>query len=164
MVTTKGRLMKFTDDVERILEKRARPETLRLPVISMWMPWANWVGLGWKTIETRTHRRFQSLAGRQIAIHCAVKWDKSATKAALAYLTPNQVGATERFLKIGGAVCWLATVAEHRRLTPADERAALIECSTERYGLVLTDIRSIGEAIPMKGRQGIWYADLPIRS
>lgn len=129
------------------------------PIISMWMPWANWVGLGWKTIETRTHRRLLSLVGREIGIHCAQKWDSRAIELARPYLQDWQIAQTQQFLRIGGCVSWLATVIEGRRLDTSDERAALIECSTERWGLILTDVKSI-EAIPMKGHQGIWYADL----
>lgn len=129
------------------------------PIISMWMPWANWVGLGWKTIETRTHQRFRGLVGKRIGIHCALKWDKGAIEAARPYLDAYQVGLSSSFLKIGGAVCWTALATEHRQLEVGDEFDALIECRTVRFGLVLTDVQRI-EAIPMRGHQGIWYAQL----
>jgi len=126
----------------------------------MYSPWANWVGLGWKTIETRTHDRFKSLVGKRIGIHKALKWDDDALRIAAPYLTSIQQAARFGFLKVGGAICWTAYVKEHRRLCPCDAPAALIECETERYGLLLEDVQTI-EMIPCKGKQGIWYYDIP---
>lgn len=131
-----------------------------IAIISMWRPWANWVGLGWKTIETRTHRRFKSLVGQRIGIHCAIKWDKTAIEQAGQWLTPTQRALTLGFLQVGGCVSWTAFVAEGRDLTAADSGAALIDCgNVQRYGLVLTDIQTI-EMVPMRGHQGIWRARL----
>lgn len=127
-----------------------------LPVISLWMPWANWVALGWKRIETRTHSRFRSLVGKRIGIHASLKWDATALDEASRYLTFEQVEQTKKFLRIGGAIICTAMVREFRPLGVVDEPKALIECETPRYGLFLTDIEAI-EAIPAKGKQGIWY-------
>lgn len=132
---------------------------LILPVISMWMPWANWVALGWKTTETRTHRRLLGLVSRRIAIHASQKWDDGAIDAARAYLTEEQISATERFLRIGGAIIATAHVSVFRPLTAEDSQASLINCGNiQRYGLLLSGVQPI-EAIPMRGRQGIWYHD-----
>jgi len=49
-----------------------------MKAISLWQPWATWVSLGWKTIETREHDRFKSLIGQRIAIHAAIKVDEDA--------------------------------------------------------------------------------------
>ena len=49
-----------------------------MKAISLWQPHASWVAMGWKTIETRTHDRFKSLAGRRIAVHAAQKVDTAA--------------------------------------------------------------------------------------
>jgi len=130
------------------------------PIISLWMPWANWVALKWKPIETRKHRRFASLVGKRIGIHASVKWDDSAIEAARPYLQEWQILQTERFLRIGGAIICTAMVKEFRPLTEYDEDDALIECrSVQRYGLRLDDVQII-EAIPCKGKQGVWYHDL----
>ena len=131
-----------------------------IPVISLWMPWANWVSLGWKSIETRTHKRFASLVGKRIGIHASLRWDNGAINAARPYLTQVQVLRAEKSLRIGGAIICTAIVSDFRPLTEEDEQDALIECrSVQRYGLVLTDIRQI-EAIPCKGKQGIWYQEV----
>lgn len=126
-----------------------------MPIISLWRPWANWVQLEWKIIETRTHRRFAGLAGKRIGIHASLRWDLSAVAAATPYLTFEQ--RTKSLPNIGGAINCTAFVEDHRKLTAEDSRLALIDCeSTERYGLILKDIKII-EPIACKGRQGIFY-------
>lgn len=132
--------------------------------ISLWMPWSNWVAMEWKTIETRTHRRFAGLLGERIAIHSAQTYDKDAERLAGPYLSSERanLNLNARFIKIGGAVLCTAFVREFRRLTASDSLAALIDCgSVERFGLVLTDVHVLKECVPMRGRQGIWRAELP---
>ena len=56
-----------------------------MDAITLYMPEALFVSLGWKTIETRTHHRFKGLVGKRIAIHAAKKkLDESAIKALFA--------------------------------------------------------------------------------
>lgn len=135
------------------------------PIISLWQPWAQWVALGWKTIETRTHAKFKGLAGKRIGIHAAQRWDKDAHHLAQPFLTAEQLTATKfppygllaAFADAPGKVICTAFVKEHKALSVADEQAALIECeSTMRFGLVLEDIQLI-PFIPARGKQGIWY-------
>lgn len=131
-----------------------------IPVISLWTPWANWVSLGWKTIETRTHRRFKNLVGKQIGIHASLHWDKNAIEAARAFLSTEQIIQTKEFLKVGGAVICTVYVSEFRELGPFDNQGSLIDCThVTRYGLFLRDVQTI-EAFPCKGRQGIWHQEL----
>lgn len=128
-----------------------------MPVISLWQPFANWVALGWKQIETRTHTRFAGLEGKRIGIQASLTWDKTAIAAATPYLTPEQLATSNTFSRMGGAVICTAFVKEFRKLTEDDSRRSLINCgSVERYGLILEDVQII-EAIPCKGRQGIFY-------
>ena len=127
-----------------------------IPVITLWQPWASWVMLGWKTIETRTHARFASLRGKTIGIHASVRWDKDALELARPYLSTEQYVRSANFLKIGGAILGTCHVADFRPLLPQDAKHSLIECETKRFGLVLTD-PTIIEAVPIKGKQGIWY-------
>lgn len=126
-----------------------------IPVISLWRPWANWVALEWKTIETRRHNRFKSLVGKRIGIHAAIKWDKDWLLHAQEFLSDFQIRQTERFLNIGGALICTALVTEGRLLTSEDSSKALVECVTQRQGLILSDVRGI-EAVPMKGSRSIW--------
>jgi hypothetical protein len=135
---------------------------MNIPIISLWMPWANWVMLGWKRIETRTHPKLASLQGRTIGIHATQHWDKSAIDLARPYLSPEQLWKTANFLKIGGAILGTVQALEHRKLGSSDSMHALIDCGpdTNRWGIVLTAPRVI-EAIPARGYQGIWYHEIP---
>ncbi|MEO8205996.1 MAG: hypothetical protein ABI615_07430 [Chthoniobacterales bacterium] len=130
-----------------------------MKTISLWQPWAQFVALGWKTIETRTHTRFNSLVGQRIAIQAAQKWDKLAGAAGDYVATPARY---MKCLEIGGeypkyscSIVATAYVQEFRLLTPEDAPAAMIECHTKRYGLILCDVEKI--FIPnIKGMQGIF--------
>ena len=129
-----------------------------IPIISLWAPWANWVILGWKTVETRRHNKLAGLDGKIIGIHVTQKWDDLAIDAARPYLTESQLYRTSCFLRIGGAILGTARVewTSKSPLGPEFSAAALIECNTPRYGLGLGDPQII-EAIPCRGKQGIWY-------
>ena len=132
-------------------------ELIDVPIISLWQPWAQWLALGWKTIESRTHPRFASLEGKTIGIHAALMWDKEAIELASPYLTPAQIAQTEKFPRVGGSIICTATVSAHRVLLPSDAQRALIECtSIRRFGLIVSSVKPI-EPIPAKGKQGIWY-------
>ena len=131
-------------------------EINKIPVISLHQPWGNWVSLGWKTIETRTHKRLSCLNGKTIGIHLALKWDSKWIDNAWNYLSENQIERTKRFLKIGGAIICVADVTGFRALNNDDSQKSLIECNSLRYGLILNNIHRI-EAIPCKGGQGIFY-------
>lgn len=137
-----------------------------MPCISLWQPWAQWVALGWKTIETRTHRRFAGLAGKTIAIHATQHWDVCAVVTAQEWLTPDMIRDTVEMRlmskqSLGGAIICTARVTSHRALDAGDSAGALIECKTQRYGLFLSDVRKV-EPIPTKGRQGLFRVPLII--
>ena len=130
-----------------------------MKAITMWQPWATWVELGFKTIETRTHARFMSLAGQRIAIHAGKHYDNDARKLAAPYLTPGMVKMTNI---IGGLVGFthgqivaVVTVTASRVLTAADSQASLIDASG-RYGLVLADRIRLGRPVATRGQMGIW--------
>ncbi len=135
---------------------------MKLPVITLWQPWAQWVMLGWKTIETRTHSRFASLEGKRIGIHVGQRWDSEAFTTAAPYLSTQRLLETRRneeaWRKLAGLIVATADVQDHRLLLPYDSKAALIECYTTRYGLVLENLRTT--AIKAQGKQGLWYFDL----
>lgn len=132
-----------------------------IPVISLYPPWANWVALGWKTIETRLHDRFKSLVGKRIGIHVGLKWDESAFRAASFFLDAQRMAISREFLRVGGAIICTARVRGVDWLTAKDSQAALIDCHSERrFGLFLANVHVI-PAIACRGKQGIWYYDLP---
>jgi hypothetical protein len=140
-------------------------QTEPLLCISLWMPWAQWVILGWKAIETRTHDRFRSLPGQRIGIHASKKWDRRAIHIARPYLTADQFNETLELFRVhhhvAGKILGTVFVAEHRRLRPEDARAALIECETPRLGLILQKRNPFVLPFPAVGRQGIFRVTLP---
>jgi hypothetical protein len=132
---------------------------MKIPVITLWQPWASWIVLGLKTIETRTHPRFACLAGKRIYIHAGAKWDESALMLATPFLTPSQLLQTTNFYETRSAIIGSAIVSEFRELIGKDSKRACIDCTnTLRYGLILSDVKAI-QNIPIKGKQGIWYYD-----
>jgi len=148
---------------------RAPPETREgkavisplTPIISLHRPWADWVALGWKKIETRTHSRFKKLAGGVIAIHASKTWDLNWERAANNYLTPNQREFTKEVLPkwdwSGKIICYVF-VERFGRCLPSDSRDAMIECfPTIREGLWLSGVTQLSEPIEIRGMQGIFY-------
>jgi len=128
-----------------------------LPALSLHRPWAFWVAANLKRIETRSHNRFRGLSGQRIAVHAAQQWDDSAFRIAAPYLDPTLLAQEHELRRsTGGLILCTALVADARLLTPDDSAAALIECRTPRYGLVLTDIVPLPVPIPARGKQGIW--------
>lgn len=126
------------------------------PVITLYQPWATWIMRGWKTIETRTHNRFACLKGKEILIHSGKTTDATAINTP--YLTKEQLLYNPDEM-INGFILGSAFVKDFRLLTPQDAPAALIECETKRWGLLLEKITIWDYAIPEKGEMGIWYYD-----
>lgn len=145
------------------------PTQSDMAVISLWQPWAQFVALGWKTIETRTHQNFASLAGRRIGIHAALMWDTQWLRHAGPYMTKEQIEETDKFDRsaTGGRILCTAHVTGHRSLDEPDSQAALISChirdrfggacSLPRYGLLLKDVKRLADPFKIKGKQGIFY-------
>src|ERR1700686_5562808 len=108
--------------------------------ISLWRPWAEWVMLGWKTLETRRHARFKTLVGKRVGIHASQKWDKDAIGIASKYLTDDQIAASNwmRHALDGGKILGTVFVDEHRPCKGQDAFPPLIECETPPFGLVLS--------------------------
>jgi len=140
---------------------------MELPVISLWQPWATWIAWGWKTIETRGHDRFRRLAGMRLAIHAAQHFDHDAMAVAWPYLAEiadgpvaQRVAYPPSYYPKGVIVC-TAAVENLGWLSPADSRAALCQCNSSRFGLWLGQVQQT-PPIKIRGRQGIFYADVPI--
>ena len=125
-----------------------------IPAITLWQPWASWIEMGLKTIETRLHTRFRCLVGKRIAIHAGMKIDLSAWTEARRW---RASGLCVPCLPRGMVLC-TALVDDFRLLDGVDSHDALIDCGggITRYGLVLTDVQSLDPPIPATGHQGIW--------
>ena len=121
------------------------------PVITLHQPWASWIVMGHKTIETRIHSRFACLKGQTILIHAGKTMDPKAW--------PNPYLTLERPIDYPqGAILGKAFVRDFRQLNASDSPLALIDCgSVKRFGLLLEQIEQFKEPIPARGAQGIWY-------
>lgn len=130
------------------------------PVITLYQPWATWIMRGWKTIETRTHNRFASLAHKKILIHAGLTNDPNAVNAFYhGYLSKEKLLLNPDEM-INGFILGSAYVTHAGRLFPEHSFKALIECDTLRFGLFLQDIERWEIPIPEKGEMGIWYYDM----
>lgn len=137
----------------------------RMPVITLHQPWASFIAWGWKTIESRTHPRLASLAGKRFYLHAGKAWDPNCVEgagAALRWMSREQVEQTmNQAFGIRGAIIALCHAGEHRLLSTVDSSAAMIDCgvnSPQRWGLHIewTSKLLLGTT-PAKGKQGIWY-------
>ena len=130
--------------------------------ISIHQPWAAWIALGWKTIETRTHDRFKGLVGERIAIHATKKWDNHANRESQRYRDEkggcHNLSNKPYYQGFKGCILCTAFVKEHRLLKTGDSVDALIDCTySHLYGLILEDIKPLTLPIPWKGHQGIFH-------
>jgi ASCH domain len=137
---------------------RKSPRKFRGPVITLYQPWATWIMRGWKTIETRTHKRFYKLTGQRILIHAGKKTDSEAILNT--YLTREQILEKPSEM-INGFILGSAFVDCVGELSAEHSKEALIDCgSIERFGLLLNSVNKFEKPIPCKGEIGIWYYDL----
>jgi len=129
--------------------------------ITLYEPWASWVIMGYKTIETRTHDRLKNLKGQTIIIHAGQKIDKSDAAFNNPYLKKFEIEATYDIYMKPGHVLGTAFVADVGMLTHDHSKEAMIDCEEVlRFGLRLTDIDMFNEPVPVKGGLGIWYYDV----
>ena len=141
------------------------PETVRMPAISLYQPWATWVANGWKTIETRTHNRFRCLLNQRIAIHAAKKFrppvDIDCVRESEIRLAVRSDGIVT--YPMGGVIVATATVGLVRELVHNDSSDAMFQIlDGERlFGLFLDDVRKLDPPIPWRGTRGIFYVTLP---
>jgi len=135
-----------------------------MKAISVWQPWAQFIVLGWKTIETRTHDRFKSLVGQRIFIHAAGKIDNEDNW--VRFLTSIQLYWMKLTLKctprLQPSLIGSAFVEDLRPLNKGDSEAALFDCSLpvpRLYGLILKNVYIFDKPIPWKGSQGIFKVE-----
>lgn len=134
-----------------------------MKAITLHEPWASFIMWGWKTIETRTHRRYRKYLGETIAIHASKIFDDSGIY--FSYMTPEQKMFFIRKQKEGhfkessGKIICLADVIGFGKIFPGQSKAAMIYCDrweNIRYGLHLVNIRSLEKFVPAKGHQFPW--------
>lgn len=133
---------------------------ITMPAITIKNPWATWIMKGWKVVETRTHNRFRGLDGKRILIHAGMGSDKKAFDTP--HLTPDQ---KEELLMPKGHILGSAMVYYTGLLLSCDSESALVDCSnSDLYGLCIDEIEIFEKPIPCKGKLGIWYYKLEIKT
>ena len=136
-----------------------------MKVITLWEPWATFVAMKWKTIETRTHQRFKGLTGQRIAIHAAMKFDKTIPWGK--YFRPNiSMSQVDNIIKSAclnkGAIVCTAMVTDVRwapnvNFVEREEWNLKAMCEVAgKFCLFLDDIELFKPTIPFRGRQGIF--------
>lgn len=127
--------------------------------ITLYQPWATWIMRQWKEIETRTHDHFKSLNKQTILIHAGMKTDDSDLAIKNPYLSKEKIIYKPDEV-INGYILGSAFVYDFGRLAPSHSQRALIECSTQRWGLFLRDVKVFEQPIKVAGEMGIWYFDM----
>lgn len=141
-----------------------------MDAISLHQPWATWVAVGWKTIETRTHDRFKRLTGRRIVIHSARKIDKAAffnnyyyERANLSHSPTNAINLSYAVQIFGGKLLCTAKVADCRWApdldfeVPAEWNKQAMCDVAGKFCIFLDEIKPLVNRIPFRGRQGIFH-------
>jgi hypothetical protein len=139
-----------------------------MKVITLWQPWATFIALGWKTIETRTHKRFFNLLDQTIGIHAGKYWDAGWRELTTPYLDLDRLMMidemkTSKHIPFSRIIC-TAKVYKVGYLTLEHSQAALIDCGfsyVERTGLFLSDVKELIPPFEVKGHQGIFNVELP---
>ena len=140
-----------------------------MKAITLWQPYATWIAMGWKTIETRDHERFRSLVGKRTAIHAGMYVDREALKmgAFLArmrtrdHLCLNML-ALQNFLTLmmlhrGKIAC--TAVIEHmvRAVGQRGDWSQLAMCDVAgKVCYFLKDIQPLANPVQVKGGRGIF--------
>ncbi len=121
---------------------------MKIKALSLWQPWATWIAEGRKTIETRMWKTDY----RGLLLICASKTFDHAAQPGGGCLLPTN-------FPLGVAVC-VADLVDCRRMTRADESAAMCPCQDGRYAWVLANVRKI-EPFAVKGHQKLWDQEIP---
>lgn len=145
--------------------RRTRRKNMK--AISLHQPWATWVAMGWKTIETRTHHMFKNLKGQRIAIHAAQKIDYEEMRLNQ-YFQDRIPGGMEELAIAGemerqkGCIVCTARVADARwapnvEFKEREDWNKKAMCETGgKFCLFLEDIKPLLKRLPFTGRQGIF--------
>jgi hypothetical protein len=138
-----------------------------MKAITLYQPWATWIALGRKTIETRGHAGFRSLVNQTIAIHAGRTFDEFALAEARRWMDPALWDTLVAYQAAWhgyprGIIVCTALVTRFRVLDVFDNREALCDCSGGgRYGLFLSQITPC-DGPKISGKMGIWELTQPI--
>lgn len=130
-----------------------------IPVITLKQPWASWVIEELKLIESRVHKNFKTLVGKDFGIHAAQTYDLSDYVLKNPYLSKEKIDTSLSYPT--GVILGTVHGAGFLPLKKYHEQSALIECtSVQRYGLRLINAKKFLKPIPCPGELAIWYYDM----
>lgn len=133
-----------------------------MKAITLYEPWATFIAMGLKTIETRIHDRFKCLVGERIAIHAGKKYDPRALYIAFGILAANGQDLPGSIRPRSGEVVCTVYCWRSKWLDTQDSRESLFDCSRgDRFGIFLSDIEIVNDDTIVKGHQGIWNWSMP---
>lgn len=143
-----------------------------MKAITLWQPYATWIGMKWKTIETRDHDRFKGLVGKRSAIHAGRFVDREALKSEVFLERMRHRGQLD-MVKLQNFLTWMmmcrgkivCTAKVIKGLWGPDvtfiqewrewDRQAMCDCKG-KFLLFLEDIQPLPKPIPFKGGRGIF--------
>jgi hypothetical protein len=149
----------------------------KVPVISLWQPHASLMAMGTKKIETRGHKMPVTLHDRVVGIHAAARRVSRIDLLADYLVRPAffRTGIDFEALPYG-AIIALTRFSDDRRigtefackarpdffmLPPEDPERSFGDYTPGRYGWITSGAYALPEPIPAKGKQGVWYFDVP---
>ncbi len=127
-----------------------------MKAITLWQPWATFIALGYKKVETRS---WPTTYRGPIAIHAAKRRMTHYERERMAYLEARyRLNAS---YPLGVIVC-TATLTDCVRMTDdLIERQGYTELHLGdwrpgRYAWFLRDIKRLDPPVPARGAQGLW--------
>ena len=117
-----------------------------MKAISLKQPWASFIAIGQKTIETRTWKT--NYRGELLIVSSKSKIEKGLPYAGLFNLK----------LEFGKALA-IVNLVDCRPMKKEDEEKAMCPCSPGRYAWILENIRKI-EPFPVKGQLGLYDVEI----
>jgi hypothetical protein len=132
----------------------------RVPVITLWQPWASLIFTGDKKHETRAFPFPAKYAGKHIAIHAA-KGLPSVIPMGLHLVCEREWGDGSRWREEAPRGAILGTVRLVHAIstdtaTPGKIDRACGDWSPGRYAWLFEDVRRLPDPLPARGKQGWW--------
>lgn len=141
-----------------------------MKAISLHEPYASFIMLGWKTIETRLHDKFRSLENQKIIIHRTQTFIMPHQADYFQYMSKEQQDQfvnywkketgenVNKLKKLTPKILGTVEVYKFDLLNESHSKLAMVDCKhTKRFGLFLRRPKEFINQIEFKGRQGIFY-------
>lgn len=155
----------------------------RLPMLTLWQPWASLIAHGHKPLENRNWAPPRNLFGRRFGIHagktidpgfivdreCTYEYEEPFLQEALAAIWPDRfdglsvpLGDVVGTARLAGLIDWEKDT--RFLIDDADPDAftrdiAKMWASGDRYCWLFDKANALEHPIQMRGQQGIWWWD-----